>query len=297
MLYAFHLFYTRAKAREPLSIRLHLGLILALFAGAMSHGTMLAAAVCLLVFLAAWAAWNKRADVLRSSVFVALGVAMLIAPWTWRNYRVTGLFIPVAGNAGLAYFAGNAHWGITEPAGGPSEPRYAADLRHAGLPTNAPAELVQFYGFTSPDWEKIANARMKEHLRAHPGAFARKFCLNALEYYFPVIYRLIPPAGTLWSGLPLKQRFADHRSFRDVVLSLHSLVLLALATGGCVALWRIRGLRFVTAGLVLAWAAYALPYFPFLCFVGNQPYTFGTFPVLAILSAAFLLRRNPAARP
>src|SRR3954469_15246964 len=75
---------------------------LTLAAAVMSHGTMVAIAVVVLAGLWGRAIWLRQGKML-SAVFISTTLFVLaVAPWTWRNYKVTGLFIPVVGNAGLA---------------------------------------------------------------------------------------------------------------------------------------------------------------------------------------------------
>ena len=129
ILYCAWIFFCRTKLRERISLRFHAGFVASLFAGAMSHGTMLAVAALVLGTLGLWGAWRRSWRTLGSAMAMAVVLAALIAPWTWRNYKATGMFIPVAGNSGLAYFAGNAHWGITLPPCGRFEERHAAEIR------------------------------------------------------------------------------------------------------------------------------------------------------------------------
>jgi hypothetical protein len=220
---------------------------------------------------------------------LAAALALCIAPWTWRNYKVTGLFIPVVGNSGLAYFTGNAHWGITLPACAPEEHIYHAVLRHAGLATDDPKKDIRYFGFTNAKLEKLANDRMKEHIRAHPAAFAKKVVLNALEYYAPIIFYIVPPQGAVRAGTSFAQRLRipGVKGFLALTLFLLTLVMVSLA--GFYRLWRSPETKFISILLLLAWAAFAVPYFPFLTFfAGRSLYYFGTFPVLSILMASLL---------
>jgi hypothetical protein len=215
-------------------------------------------------------------------------LVIAIAPWTMRNYRVTGHFLPVVGNSGLAYYAGNAHWGITEPAQRPGEHRHQAEFRHMGLSPDLAAKHVRYYGMNDAKFEKHANDRMKEHMRSHPGDFARKLMLNAVEYYFPIFYFVLPPKGTDVSGLPMAQRLRAGAA-NTLPQSVFNAVLVSLALGGLVRLL-MSGERWKGVMLTVAWAMFALPYFPFLTyFLGRSHYTFGTYPVLSILVAVLVL--------
>lgn len=298
VLYSFRRLYERASGGERISRRLIAACVGAAGAGIMVHGTMLADVSLILGLLACWAVWHKRWQVLGVTSLIAVLLVLLVMPWAWRNYEVTGMRIPVAGNSGLAYFAGNAHWGITLPAERPDEQWHESELRHIGLPADKPRETVQFYGFARPEDERFANARMKEHVKEHPLDFAKKVILNGAEYYLPVLSALIPPnrevkPSSAITATGIGERLRGAVAMRQQLLqSLFNIIAVMLAWAGLWTLARNRRTRAGAAFLGIAWAAYALPYFPFLAFVPDGIYTFGTMPVLAILGAAFLMRRD-----
>jgi hypothetical protein len=255
----------------------------------MSHGTMLAASILLILANGCAALWRKQWWATRALAITVVLLAIGIAPWTLRNYRVTGLFIPVVGNSGLAYFAGNAHWGITHAGQQPEETRHEAEFRHMGLPREFAAKHVRYYGMNDPKIEQHANERMKEHMRAYPGDFLRKVTLNAVEYYFPIFYYFSPPKGIDVSALPLAQRIRAGAA-NTLPQSVFHAVLVTVAFAGLIQLLRSRE-HWKGVVLAVAWALFALPYFPFLTyFLGRSHYTFGTYPVLAILAAVILVQ-------
>jgi 4-amino-4-deoxy-L-arabinose transferase-like glycosyltransferase len=72
-------------------------------------------------FAARWVRW----PVLRGLLAAGLVIVALIAPWTIRNYRAFGIFVPLNTNAGFAFYWGNHPIHGTQfmpllPAGGPS---------------------------------------------------------------------------------------------------------------------------------------------------------------------------------
>ncbi|MDX1952231.1 MAG: hypothetical protein SFY81_08595 [Verrucomicrobiota bacterium] len=271
---------------------------LILFAGMLCHGTMLPIALLILSLLAIWSIHLRNwKDLLKLSMIV-FSLITLLAPWTYRNYLVTGMFIPVAGNAGLAYFAGNAHWGITSAAVSAKESRHEAELRHMNLPTETASKFIHYYGFTNPALEHHATLEMKNHLRNQTRDFCRKFVLNALEYYFPVVYYLFPPKNGGLASEPLRKRLFVHADKDTLPLSLYNFVLVSLSVSGLITLWK-RQQRVVMLVLLGSWSAYALSYFPFLTFVGHALYNFGTIPIMAILSTIPLCPKiiNTEAKP
>ena len=171
-----------------------------------------------------------------------------------------------------------------------NDERHEAEIRHIGLPVEKARDLVQYYGFSTPEAEKFANARFKEHVRNHPGDLARKIFWNSLEYYWPIVYCLFPPEGARFAEVSMNVRL-KYSNIDMIPLSLYNLALVGLAAAGFVCLWR-RGERFVAIALLVAWAAFAVPYFPFLTFVGHGLYNFGTIPMLAICASALIFRRT-----
>jgi 4-amino-4-deoxy-L-arabinose transferase-like glycosyltransferase len=295
ILYLSYILYLKYRSGEVPSFGFVLGFAAVLWAGAMSHGTTLVHAFLILGVLGFWAVWRRRWREVKSTFLAGLLLVLGIAPWTWRNYQVTGLFLPVVGNSGLAYFAGNAHWGITKPAVGPEENRNAAELRHMGFDPARVKELIRYYGFTDPEHERIANDRAREHMREHPVDFLKKVGLNAAEYYAPVVYYIFPPKGAAGYEMNLIQKLKQPGVLGCLGLSLFSSVLAMLGFAGFCVIWKREPLAAVL--LLAAWAAFAVPYFPFLTFfAGRSTYTFGTFPVLSILIAGLIaFKANRAA--
>jgi hypothetical protein len=269
---------------------------LSLYASIMSHGTMLPIAALILGSLFLRALRKRPGPTLGQVCTIAVSLCLLIVPWTYRNYKVTGLFLPVAGNTGLAYFAGNAHWGITLPPRRPGEERADSEFRHAGLPLERRRELMKYYGLTDPAFEKIINKRAHEHLREHPIDFAKKILLNAVEYYFPIVFHIAPPQGSQLDDLTLLERIKAAPG-ETLPLSLYHLFLIGGAVFGFHTLRRNPAQRPLAHYLAALWILYAALYFPFLVFVGHSLYTYGTLPILSLFAAAWLTKRLTPGAP
>ena len=283
--------YLRIRSREQISFGECCVYALACWVAVMSHGTMLAVSLLLLGLLAMLAVRFRAWSGFRAIIVIGLLLAAAVTPWTWRNYRVTGLFIPVVGNSGLAYFSGNAHWGITLPAVRVGENRHEAEFRHMGLDPKLAAQHVRYYGMNDPQLEAYANDRMKAHLRAEPGDFAWKVFLNSIEFYWPVIYYIFPPAGTVDALAPDRIRIRE--ILKSLPQSIFNLIFASAAAVGIFRLCRIPHQRWKGLSLWLVWALVALPYFPFLTHLfGRSYYPFGTYPVLALLAATLLVPRR-----
>lgn len=285
MLYSGYSVYQVIRDGGNFSGRLVMAFTTALALGSLSHGTMLMGSALLLGVLFIFALRRRHLPGALRLVVCGFLLCLVIAPWTWRNYRVTGMFLPVAGNSGLAYFAGNAHWGIGAPATYPSEDPRQSTLRHIGYVPEDFGEMLHYYGLREPRWEKVANERARIHMRQHPGAVLKKMGLNAVEYYFPIFYYLAPPPGTLAAEQPLSWVLRFQANADAIPLSLYNLVLLSLAAAGFLKLFRQRNLRFAGLLMMIAWAFFAVPYLPFLTFVAHGLYTFGTLPVLSLAAA------------
>jgi hypothetical protein len=285
---SYEFLYRTMKAR--VSSAFILGYAASLAFASMTHGTMLTHAFVILGIFFIYGIFKGLREVIVSVILIALLLAAMVAPWAWRNYKVTRMFMPVAGNAGLAYFAGNAHWGITKAAALPGEDRHQAEARHMDLPPENASYYIDFYGLTDPEIEKAVNARAKAHIASHPFDFIRKVFFNSLEYYGPVIYFIFPPKGTELAQIPLLQRVLHQPGLSALCMSVFNLGYVVLAIFGARRLFLERSSRFLCYCLLAAWIAFALPYFPFLTFfMGRSYYTLGTFPIMSILSAPALV--------
>jgi hypothetical protein len=263
---------------------------LGLLAGAaiLTHGTMLISATAVLFLLFAAGVW-RRSTRLAATAAAALAIAVfMVAPWTIRNWRVAHQFIPVTSNSGLAYFAGNAHWGIGGPRVKPFGDDIAVALQHANIAAARRLD-ISFFGALDPQLSAELDARAKQHMRAHPGLVAWKSLLNLMEDFFPLFGdAILSPKSS--ASLVLSE---------NALLSLVHLALLAFAALGLRRLAPVAGVSRATAAVALAAPVviYVAPYLPFLTYVGHAQYTFGTMPFLDAAAAVgflSLLRTSPA---
>jgi hypothetical protein len=63
--------------------------------------------VPVLLALAWWALGSRLTAAVSRAAVVAVVMALLVSPWTWRNYRVLGAFVPVSTNGGLTLWVAN----------------------------------------------------------------------------------------------------------------------------------------------------------------------------------------------
>jgi 4-amino-4-deoxy-L-arabinose transferase-like glycosyltransferase len=278
-----------APGRSPTTVGGLSALLLGAIAGALAlvHGTMVLTCGAVLVGVALWRLWHR--DV-RSAAGILVACALMlaiIAPWTARNWYVSGLFIPVVGNSGFSYFVGNAHWGIGAESIGKRERQWEAAFRHSGI--DAPsADVVRFFGITDPALDRAFNRRMIEHVRSRPDEFLLKLPLNAVEYYFPVFHwlysRSLLAQPSAWIS-------AATARLRASAITLFHLVLWALALTGVAR--SMRGPeRQAALGVLALVVVFPLAYLPFLVYVGHSHYVLPTIPLLSILAALGLGARN-----
>ncbi len=237
----------------------------------MSHGVMMLLVPMFLSISAFYALYRREIRAFLTIVIATAIVILATIPWTIRNYEVTGHPIIIAGNSGLSYFAGNAHWGIGMPYSDDVTPKQAL-LNHLGIDDSVD-NAMHFYGFTSIDYELRANAAYKRHIKEHPDQFSKKLLLNGIEYYFPAAY--------YWIGPTNKQP-----SFSDLAQTVYFLLFLSLALRGMVRMLNMRKCRVYARIMVGCWGIYAASYLPFLTFVGFSLYNFGTLPFIALFAAA-----------
>ena len=238
---------------------------------ALTHAAMLAVSVVGLAGLFVVGVLRRRYKPVVVSIAAAVIMAGLIGPWTYRNWVVFGRFIPVSGGAGLAYFNGNVHWKCIEAEPQRNGETYIdASLRVLGI-EGTEKTVTHWKGFTDIELEDKANEKMIEHIRTHSGVFAKKFLLNAVEYYFP---------ACTYPFLAVK-----NLSLEKLAMTVFHIILWGLVLAG---FWRnnkeapCRPIPWLMLGAV---ALYAIWYFPFAIFIGHSLYTFGTIPLLSVLAA------------
>lgn len=245
----------------------------------LTHASKLLTMAMLIATLVIVLALRRNWRAIGALAMAVLAMAAVIAPWTYRNYVVSGRFVPVATNAGFAYFAGNARWGITGPLSYESSPEdrkwQALALENAGVEAK-PEDVGRFWGVYSPDLNEELDRRMKEHAIEHPRGFLRKAGWNALAAYFPVAHTI----------------YVNQRVEGKQISAGFNSISWSVAAG---ALW-IAALAGLARGSVAgdpraAWwmlpliVAFVVPYLPFVVATGPCGYVLPTIPLLALLAA------------
>lgn len=254
----------------------------------LSHGVMLPVSLLLILLITFLSIKKKETYKVFSLALSLIIMISIVGSWTIRNYFVTRQFIPVVGNTGVTYFGGNAYWGITKPSIQKGENIFMAILRHADV-TLPHQDVFHYWGMKNYDIERQINQKMVNHVKTYPLSFGKKICLNAIGYYFPIAYHLIVRPDPLEKKPVSEKKLLNINNVEAWLISLYHVAVLLLATCAIINSKKSYVGKFGIRVLVLASSIYAIPYFPFLTFVGHSHYVFGTLPFLYILSSDFCL--------
>ncbi|NIT36402.1 MAG: hypothetical protein GTN49_07865 [candidate division Zixibacteria bacterium] len=245
--------------------------------GAVGAGLLTAAAIFVapvsMVFVAAAFACDlfrgaglKRA--LARGAVVAGVAALAVAPWTYRNWRVFGAFVPVSTNGGLSLWVGN-------------NPNATGTYYYPTSPINplfmTEGELQRDRLGRELSWYFIRNERAQFLMLAVP-KFVYTYGADVSAFQLEGIARGIEPADSA-------------RGFAARVAQTYYALVLA---GFVIGLWKLRR-DIVGEGTygraplaaLLAWPV-ALT-FVYLVFFGQDRFHFPMLPFIAVVAAAALL--------
>ena len=193
-------------------------------------------------------------DWLKFALVPLVVMTLTIAPWTARNWMVSGRWVPVSSNLGVEFFRGtifadqNSYllrqtipeiWAVAME-------REAAVLRAHGYPEGAQLDWAEK--------DDVFDPLMKDYVRHSPVAFAVKIAKQIPAFWIRGETRgkslvfMVCALGTLglWGWSSWRRRYCP-------------------ATG--VVLWTVLYFNLLYAA-VLAWARYSMPLYPLLLLVG-----------------------------
>jgi len=111
----------------------------------------------------------------------ALTAMVLIVPWTWRNWQLTGQFLPIHANGGYNFYLGNGfarHW-------------YRAPLSYAGLKVHTLRDIQDLYtslGVDAPsdplDVDRVLLQAALRELRACPALILQKLAVQSMTFWY-----------------------------------------------------------------------------------------------------------------
>jgi len=252
---------------------------LAVAAAMLTHASLLVSAPLMLLGIAAVGAVRRDARLVYGPLIAGAVTVILVAPWTYRNWIVSGRFVPVTSNSGFLYFAGNTHWGLDGQDSRINQMERAFAM--AGVSAKA-SEVIQFWGVMDAKLQAELDKRMVEHALSHPGLLATKVLLNSMEFHMPVVYDALGPSS-------LGRRPSRLKATENAALSLWHLALWILAWAG---LWRERRSenRFALSAILACAVVLALPYLPILAHIDHSQYVMPGVPLLSALAAIWLVR-------
>lgn len=215
--------------------------------------------------------WRAAA---RTVLVSAAAMALCLAPWTYRNWRALGAFVPVSTNGGLVLFANN-------------NPRATGVWMDVFYPGSPLARYLRPGGGGTFDEVAVDRAGRRlalRWIRAHPGRFAR-LGVERLRVTFLTTYDLAWSLGYWEGGRRAPARWAAlamerSRQRYEVYLTLAlAWPLLAVARGRR---------RLGRTGVALSALALSLAYFAAVHFVfeGQPRYNAPLLPLWYMAAAA-----------
>lgn len=213
-------------------------------------------------------------------IIVFCFASLLVLPWTARNYFITHRVIPIASNAGVAYFSGNAYWDI-EPPKSIGSNKYSKEYDHGERAllyggVLQPHEKIYYFGLKDPNLDKELTARAVEQMKSSPTLLIKRVILNAYGFFFPSTHCFI-----------IKDAPCEKEHF-FITLYFVFLVTTALAGVMCrkLASDQSKFLKFAACYTVI----YVLPFFILESHVGHNQYSYPAVFLLSISSSLFITR-------
>jgi hypothetical protein len=240
--------------------------------------------------LCAYAGWalylwrNHRTPraIARAAVATALALALMVGPWTLRNWQAMGAFIPLRDNLGMELAVANYPQAVT---GQDRDTTFIDRLKAIQPYIHPPAQRALVAAGGEVAYAKLLGTQAKAWIAAHPGDFLTLCRRHLGQMAFP---------GT-WLFM------TSHGKHLPVVRSILARAVALLGMLGLIAALARRDWRFL----------YLLPFVavPILIYVPFQPvirYCWLVYPIEAMLAAGLIARisrprprspREPARAP
>jgi 4-amino-4-deoxy-L-arabinose transferase-like glycosyltransferase len=113
-----------------------------------------------------WIALRSFRRALWLGALVALATLIVVLPWTWRNYRVSGALVPVSANSGLNLWQGNH-----------------PEADGAAYPL---AQVDPLPGYSEVEKDGIYRQWAVEEIRAHPGRVLARIPRKLAKFFAPL---------------------------------------------------------------------------------------------------------------
>jgi hypothetical protein len=221
-----------------------------------------------LLLLAAWLCSRPRTGLVRPlkmACFVYVAMALVVVPWTIRNYAVFGEIIPVATNGGITLLTGN-----NPSANGDYTP---GDPLVSGL-SHDPAQQVAM--------DRLATSRAVAWIETHPWQFAGLLPKK--------VWRLWAPDGEgEWLYQAGYQHYGAHVLLFRAARGLNQVYYVCLLILAVLSLrYRTQGLNDHSAWFNSGWVAIAYFTAISMVFSGQSRFHFSLMPLIAIYAASTL---------
>lgn len=218
-----------------------------------------AAVLSLLPFFVAWLLWQRRNSFSLALPSAALLLfCVLLLPWTIRNHRALGKWIPLRSNFGMELWLGN------NPAAGDPNSFALHPLWNA-------SEAAEFQRVGEIDYAAAKQHAALAYMRSHPAGTARASAARVWSNWFAVTDRV----NARWSTAPAYVKALSLATFFMILFAALGLIVAPLEIGA-------EALPYWIAVLI-----FPLPYYLTHTLVR---YRFPIEPIVTILAAYGLLQ-------
>ncbi|MGE0480114.1 MAG: ArnT family glycosyltransferase [Phycisphaerae bacterium] len=211
---------------------------------------------CALV-LPIWA--GRRWPVVRAAVACLLVTAIGVAPWVYRNYRVSGTYVYPTSAGGLALYTAYTYAAHPEQTIRKSVDQAAAEVRALGEANGVrldPRDAYPRWFYSAQDeirLDRLAQAEARRRISADTASFARHVLGNVWRFWFGA-----PTPKSVLASIALNGTL--------LVLGAVGIVLSAFWRRPAIAAWVVVSLYlFLGHVAVLAVVRYSLTVMPMIC--------------------------------
>jgi 4-amino-4-deoxy-L-arabinose transferase-like glycosyltransferase len=121
-----------------------------------------------------------RKTSLRWAVLFSGAALLLILPWTWRNWQITGYFLPIHTDSGVNFYLGNGftrHWLEAPFSYADLKTLTVADMEALPAPASAqPADAVL--------WDRMLLSAALDQIKADPWLLLKKLFVQSLTFWY-----------------------------------------------------------------------------------------------------------------
>jgi hypothetical protein len=219
--------------------------------GALVNASVLSTLPFFLAWLV-WRRWKTAAGSFRPAAMALFTLVLILMPWTIRNYRAFGVWIPLRSNFGLEFWLGN----------NPD----ANDVNYFSLhPFQNPSEASRFKSLGEIEYMSAKGRDAMAFIKSHPGTDLHFVLRRVAMYWFAVTDR--PRAD--WNSVPLYVK----------ALLFPNLLMILFSWFGAIMAIRTRNPQAMLFAIVLL--VFPLPYYATHALVR---YRFPLDPIVTILS-------------